>query len=197
MGLLEKSFSGDFALQNDFPLRPDDGSFLADVKRGSGVSVSACYHCEKCTSGCPVSYAMDLPPNLLIRHIQLGQRERVLASETIWVCASCITCSTRCPNDIDLAHVMDTLRRMSMKEGSVGLPRVQAFHEAFMKAIRTHGRVHEIEMIARYKLKTASFLEDMGLGREMFTRGRIRIVPERIRGRKEVRRVLDRSPSDE
>ncbi|MEJ2716328.1 MAG: 4Fe-4S dicluster domain-containing protein [Deltaproteobacteria bacterium] len=196
-GAAGEEFLGGLALPtDDFPLRPDDGSFLADVERGSGVPVSACYHCEKCTSGCPVSYAMDLPPNLLIRHIQLGQRARVLASETIWVCASCITCSTRCPNDIDLAHVMDTLRRMAMKEGSVSLPRVQAFHAAFMKAIRSHGRVHELEMIARYKLKTRSFLEDMDLGREMFTRGRLRLIPERIRGRKEVRRVLDRSPSD-
>jgi heterodisulfide reductase subunit C/quinone-modifying oxidoreductase subunit QmoC len=84
---------------------------------------------------------------------------------------------------------------MAMKEGSVSLPRVQAFHEAFMKAIRTHGRVHEIEMIARYKLKTGTFLEDMQLGREMFTRGRIRLIPERIRARKEVRRLLEQSPS--
>jgi heterodisulfide reductase subunit C len=183
-------------LLNAVPLRPDDGSFLAEVERLSGVPVSACFHCEKCTSGCPVSYAMDLPPNILIRHIQLGQREKVLTSETIWICASCITCSTRCPNDIDLAHVMDTLRRMSVKSGTVSIPRVKAFHEAFMKAIRTHGRVHEIELIARYKIKTMSFLEDMDLGREMFTRGRIRLIPERIRGLKEVRKMVERPSSE-
>jgi heterodisulfide reductase subunit C len=177
-------------------LRPDDGSFLAEVERLSGVPVSACFHCEKCTSGCPVSYAMDLPPNLLIRHIQLGQREKVLASETIWICASCITCSTRCPNDIDLAHAMDILRRMSMAQGTVSLPKVRAFHEAFMNAIRTNGRVHEIEMIARYKIKTKSFLEDMALGKEMFARGRIRLLPEKIRGRKEVREILSRPSSE-
>lgn len=173
------------------PLRPDDGSFLAEVERLSGVSVAACFHCQKCSSGCPVAYTMDLPPNILIRHIQLGQRQRVLESETIWVCASCITCSTRCPNDIDLAHVMDTLRRMSMREGTVSLPRVLAFHEAFMKAVRTHGRVHEVELIARYKLKTRTFLEEMNLGREMFSRGRIRLFPERIAGRKEVQEIVD------
>ena len=152
-------------LEKSTPLHPDDGSFLAEVEHRSGVAVSACFHCRKCSSGCPVAYTMDLPPNLLIRHIQLGQRQRVLESQTIWVCASCITCSTRCPNDIDLAHVMDTLRRMSVREGSVSLPRVLAFHEAFMKAIQTHGRVHEAELIARYKLKTRTFLEDMNLGR--------------------------------
>jgi heterodisulfide reductase subunit C len=183
-------------VEKTIPLRPDDGSFLAEVERLSGVPVSACFHCEKCTSGCPVSYAMELPPNLLIRHIQLGQRQQVLESETIWICASCITCSTRCPNDIDLAHVMDTLRRMSMDQGTVSLPKVRAFHQAFMNAIRTNGRVHEIEMIARYKIATKSFLEDMALGREMFARGRIRLLPEKIRGRREVREILNRPPSE-
>jgi len=183
-------------LEKTIPLRPDDGSFLREVEGLSGVAVSACFHCEKCTSGCPVSYAMDLPPNLLIRHIQLGQRYKVLSSKTIWVCASCITCSTRCPNDIDLAHVMDTLRRISMQNGLVGLPRVMVFHDAFMKAVRTHGRVHEIEMIGRYKIKSKTFFEELELGRELFARGRIRIIPERIRGLKEVREILDRPLSE-
>ncbi len=177
-------------------VRPDDGSFLAEVERLSGVPISACFHCGKCTIGCPVTFAMDLAPNILIRLIQLGQRERVLTSETIWVCASCITCSTRCPNDIDLAHAMDALRRMSMESGQVSLPQVRAFHEAFMKAIRTHGRVHEMELITRYKLNTMTLFEDMDLGKEMFMRGRIRMLPDRIKGRKEVRSILDRRSPD-
>jgi heterodisulfide reductase subunit C len=177
-------------------VRPDDGSFLEEVERLSGVPISACFHCGKCTTGCPVTFAMDFAPNMLIRLIQLGQRERVLASETIWVCASCVTCSTRCPNDIDLAHAMDALRRMSVESDSVSLPRVQAFHEAFMKAIRTHGRIHEIELITRYKLKTKTLFEDMELGWEMFKRGRIRMLPDGIKGRKEVRKILERQSVD-
>ncbi|MBM4328786.1 MAG: heterodisulfide reductase [Deltaproteobacteria bacterium] len=177
------------------PLRPDDGSFLAEVERLSEVPVSACFHCQKCANGCPVAYAMDIAPTVLIRLMQLGQRARVLQSETIWVCASCITCSTRCPNDIDLAHVMDTLRRMSIREGSVSLPHVRTFHEAFLNAIRTHGRVHELELVTRYKLKTMTFFEDMKLGQEMLLRGRMRFLPERIKGRKEVRDMLSPPPA--
>ena len=74
---------------------------------------------------------------------------------------------------------------------------MRAFHEAFIKAIRTHGRVHELEMISRYKIKTGTFFEDMELGREMLAKGRIRFIPERIPGRKEVRRILDRSSSED
>jgi heterodisulfide reductase subunit C/quinone-modifying oxidoreductase subunit QmoC len=71
-----------------------------------------------------------------------------------------------------------------------------AFHDAFMKAVRTHGRVHEIEMIGRYKIKSKTFFEELELGRELFARGRIRIIPERIRGLKEVREILDRPLSE-
>jgi hypothetical protein len=85
---------------------------------------------------------------------------------------------------------------MSIKQGTVSLPRVKAFHESFMKAIRTHGRVHEIELITRYKMKTMSLFEDLDLGREMFTRGRIRLIPERIRGRKDVRDIVDKPYSE-
>jgi hypothetical protein len=79
-----------------------------------------------------------------------------------------------------------------MERGTVSLARVKAFHESFMRAIRTHGRVHELEMIARYKVSTGTFFEDMDLGREMMGKGRIRFLPERIKGRKEVRAILDR-----
>ena len=83
-----------------------------------------------------------------------------------------------------------------MESGQVSMPRVRAFHEAFMKAIRTHGRVHEIELITRYKLNTMTLFEDMDLGKEMFLRGRIRMLPDRIKGRKEVRSMLDRRSPD-
>ena len=83
-----------------------------------------------------------------------------------------------------------------MKQGTVAVPRVKAFHEAFMNAIRSNGRVHEIEMIVRYKIKTGSFLEDMALGKEMFSRGRIRLLPEKTRDRQAVREILNRPASD-
>ena len=181
---------------NSAPLHPDGGAFLSEVECRSGVRISACFQCEKCTSGCPVAYAMDLQPNVLVRHVQLGQRDAVLGCETIWICASCITCSTRCPNDIDLAHVMDALRRLSMEEGAVSLPRVQAFHRSFMEALATHGRIHELELITRYKLRTQTYFEDARLGREMFLRGRINLLPERVRGLREVRGIVRRRDSD-
>lgn len=60
---------------------------------------------------------MDLLPNQVIRLVQLGQEERVLSSRTIWLCASCLTCDSRCPRGIDISRVMEALRVMILRRG--------------------------------------------------------------------------------
>ncbi len=55
---------------------------------------------------------MDILPHRLIRAVHLGLKDEVIKSRTIWTCASCETCSTRCPNGIDIAHVMDAARQI-------------------------------------------------------------------------------------
>jgi heterodisulfide reductase subunit C len=57
---------------------------------------------------------MDLLPNQVIRLAQLGI-EDVLTSQTIWTCASCLTCVSRCPKGIDLPRVMEAMRLIRMQ----------------------------------------------------------------------------------
>ncbi len=173
-------------------IRPDE-AFLAAVEARSGEPVSRCYQCRKCTNGCPVRFALDAMPNQVMRMIQLGLEDELLRSKTIWVCASCQTCTTRCPNDIDIAHVMDTLRQMSRASGvPAGEPDVARFHKAFLDSVRRHGRVSELEMIAFYKLAARDFFNvgDMKLAWEMFKRGKLKLLPENIRGKSEVREMF-------
>lgn len=96
------------------PVTAEPGSVKRQqIEQLSGEKISTCFQCEKCANGCPMTFAMDIAPNQVMHSIQLGLIDPVLKSDTIWVCASCETCSTRCPNDIDIAHVMDTLRQSS------------------------------------------------------------------------------------
>ncbi len=44
--------------------------FAQTIKRTSGLDINVCYQCKKCTSGCPVSYAMDYTPTQLIHAIR-------------------------------------------------------------------------------------------------------------------------------
>ena len=66
-----------------------DNSFATEVRKESGVQFNRCYQCLTCTLGCPLRFAMDIPPNEIVRLAQLGMKDDILNSSTIWVCASC------------------------------------------------------------------------------------------------------------
>jgi heterodisulfide reductase subunit C len=137
---------------------------------------------------------MDIMPNQVMRLITLGQKDEVLQSKTIWICASCQTCTTRCPNDIDIAHVMDGMRRLCRAEGyEPAEPAVPKFHDAFLAAIKSRGRMSELEMILRYKLKTMDLMSDIGLGVKMFLKGRMKLPGRSIKGLKEIKSMFKRS----
>jgi heterodisulfide reductase subunit C len=173
-------------------------AWVAELEAESGIKVSACYQCKKCSNGCPVVYAMDFQPNRLIRMIQLGLKEDVLKSATIWVCASCETCSTRCPNDIDIAALMDHLRQAAIREGKVEKEEnTPTFHQTFLSSIRRNGRVHELMMIGEYRLKTKDFLSDLRLGWEMFRRGRLKLFPAGVKSKGEIEEIFKRSEREE
>lgn len=90
------------------------GEFVTQVETISGESLLACNQCGKCSAGCPVAYSMDLMPNQVIRLAQLGIEE-ALDSQTIWTCAACLTCVSRCPKGIDLPRVMEAMRVIKME----------------------------------------------------------------------------------
>jgi heterodisulfide reductase subunit C len=165
------------------PVDQQENSFLAEVAQASGEKIQACYQCQKCSAGCPVAYAMDILPNQVLRHIQYGHREKVLSSKTVWLCASCYTCGTRCPNGIDIAKIMDALRQIALRSGfPPGEKDIPVFHSVFLDAIKSRGRIHELSLIFNLKLKTKEFLKDARLGWEMLRRGKLSIFPGMGRG---------------
>jgi heterodisulfide reductase subunit C len=171
------------------PVTPNS-EFRREFETLSGVNTSACFQCQKCSNGCPLTFGMDLAPHHVIRAVNLGLKDKVLNSDTIWVCASCETCTTRCPNDIDIAHVMDSLRQMSVKKGvKASLRQTPVFHSAFLASIRRFGRVHEASMALEYAARSEGLrgiLKQAGLGLELFRKGKIKIIPGRLRAGKEV-----------
>lgn len=180
-----------------------DKTFRDIVVGSVGEELFDCYQCYKCSAGCPVAFAMDLLPHQIIRSIIFNQKERVLSSKTIWLCASCETCTTRCPNEIDIAGVMDVLRQINRESGLASPePKVPAFHEAFLNSIRKRGKVHELTMIERYnrksgelkeKIKTGEWKNDVKLGMKLFIRGKLKLLPSRCGGFKEVRKLFEQA----
>jgi len=90
--------------------------FVAKVQELSGQNLLACYQCGKCSAGCPAVSQMDILPNQIIRYAQLGFKDELLKSKSIWVCASCMTCNARCPKGINIAEVIEALRQILLRK---------------------------------------------------------------------------------
>lgn len=101
------------------------------VERMSGQSLAACYQCGNCTGSCPVS-EMDLPPSQIIRFLQLGQDEKVMSANSMWVCVACLQCYSRCPKCINPSGILEALRRISLQRGQEPAP-VKALSSEFIK----------------------------------------------------------------
>jgi len=90
-----------------------------DVKKIKEIceqNLLSCYQCGKCSAGCPAADVMDLLPHQVVRLAQLGLIDEILESKTIWICASCITCTASCPRGVDLAKIMEALRQVVLRK---------------------------------------------------------------------------------
>jgi heterodisulfide reductase subunit C len=90
--------------------------FVSKVEELSGQNLLACYQCGKCSAGCPNVCEMDILPNQIIRYAQLGLKDELLGSKSIWVCASCMTCDVRCPKGINVAEVLEAIRTILLRQ---------------------------------------------------------------------------------
>jgi heterodisulfide reductase subunit C len=168
-----------------------DTQLMKQINVLSGQTIQLCYHCHKCTAGCPAAYQMEYGPDRLVRMIQLGQKDRVLSSQDPWLCASCETCSTRCPNEIDIARMMDALRMLSVAEGVAAASESVKFNRLFLGIMQRTGRMHEATIMGLHKLWTGNLFADLDIGIQMILKGKLPILPTRIKGRDHVKRIFE------
>ncbi len=160
------------------------GALAAEVKAANGVSPMNCYQCAKCSAGCPVAARGDLKPHELVRMVQTGQRGAALGSRFIWECTSCHTCVTRCPQQVDIPAMNDALRQMSIADGVAERDTaVPVFNAIFLDSVRKRGRVHELSLMASFKLRTRRLLADMDKAPAMFSKGKLSLFGVRVGGR--------------
>jgi heterodisulfide reductase subunit C len=159
-----------------------DFAFQAEVARESGQLLASCYQCGNCTAGCVYTQDYDFPVHQVLRLVQLGLRERALSCRAIWLCATCQACTTRCPNNIDVARVMDVLRHMARRAGHAPEPLVKTFADSFLASVAKHGRVFEAGLAAVFALKSGKPLQDASLGLPMLTRGKLSLTPHEPEG---------------
>ena len=185
--------SGEFDLAEHVLRR----EFLAQVASiPGGRRISRCLQCGTCTGSCPVSYAMDLSPREVIARFRAGDIGSLLESRTIWLCASCYACTTRCPAGIKVTDIMYALKRMTADRRL--RPRSFppfAMAEGFVTMVRVFGRNSEPWLLALYYLRTRfrGMLGNLPMATRLFLRGLLPIVPKRIKGLEDLRRILRRA----
>lgn len=168
-------------------------SLIEEVRQKSGQPIDLCYQCQKCASGCSMLRYSDYTPNQILRMLQMGMKEKALGSSMIWICTSCEICGARCPNGIKMAEVMDALKEIAIRENVIREKNIKIFNDVFLDTVQANGRVHDLAMMATYKLKTKDLFSDMDLGLKMFLKGKLPLLGHKVKARKHLKSIFRRS----
>jgi len=177
--------------------KPNLGFLKEILAIPGGEAVAACIQCGTCSGSCPTVRHMDSSPREIMALIRAGFRERVLASNTIWLCASCYSCYVHCPKEIRITDFFYKLKQIAMREGyrNREAKRIRVLARQFADTVRWLGRSNEPLLLAFYFLKTNIFdaLKLTGMGLSLLKSGRLPLIPKKIKGVGEVRAILKKA----
>jgi heterodisulfide reductase subunit B len=138
----------------------------------------------------------DLGPNQIMRAAQLGMEELIFESKSPWLCASCQTCTTRCPQGIDIAKVMDFIVIEATNSGiEPKVPQVALFQKVFLRNVDILGRAYELGLLAERNVRTGKLFQDIDLGIEMIKKRKVKFLPEFARRGRRKAPPVDPSPN--
>ncbi len=121
------------------------GETIAKIEEVSAENVYRCYQCAKCSAACPATDEMDMMPSQVIRYLQLGMVDKVLESNTPWICATCLQCMSTCPKGVDLSRIMEAIRMIQLRKGDKNEINIADFDEEYRK------RAPQIALISAYR----------------------------------------------
>lgn len=164
-----------------------------------GKKINDCLQCGTCSASCPTSSAMEYSPREIIAALRAGMLDRVLLSNTVWLCTSCYSCTVRCPAGIPFTDVMYELKRLGVKRGFYKPhDTTAAMARAFVNAVNRHGRNHEPELVRNYYLHTKplKILGQVPLAFRLWQRGRIALRAHNIRNLAGLRKMMSAIEED-
>ena len=160
-----------------------------------GEGVRWCMQCGMCSASCPNVSQMVYSPRKTIALIRAGRRHDVLTSNSMWVCASCYLCSVRCPQNVTITDLMHALERLAVRHGLQSGHATPAMYRAFIDSIKSNGRVHELEMMMKFYLKTnpLAALKMLPVGLRLLSHGRMSIKRTKIKGSEQLKTIVERA----
>jgi len=161
-----------------------DPTFLEEIKKmPGGDKILDCIQCGVCAGSCHARFAMDYSPMQILKMAHLGLKQEVLSSSTIWICASCYTCTSRCPRGLNIPAIMSGFKYMAMKNNvPAPIALKPKFHKAFAEVVGKYGRMHEPELKMKLIKKTSlgELLRNASLGIRMFRKGKLKLRPYKL-----------------
>lgn len=168
-----------------------DNRLRREIEQACGVDLDLCHECGKCSGGCPTAHHFDFTPRKIIQMVRLGAEEKLMNIDALSICISCHLCAERCPAGINIPEIIDCLRERALRGGvPPKRPRVELFNKLFIDEISRRGRVSEIFLIARYKLKTGDMWSDFRTGLRLFFKGKLKLFTPGVKGTGQVREIL-------
>ena len=166
------------------------------AKLAHGEKIYGCIQCGNCSSTCPLSPYMDYTPRKVIAMVKAGFRQEVLSNSTIWLCASCYSCTVECPKGIKITDIMYALKREAMLNKIY--PKrftIPAMSKAFFDTVKKDGRSNEVWLLMRYYMRTNIFksLGYVGIGLKLLRTGRLSIFEAKMKGKHEFQKMLEMS----
>ena len=153
-----------------------------------------CIQCGTCSGTCPLSVYMEHSPRQIMALVRADFKDEVLHSNSIWLCASCYSCTVECPREIHITDILYTLKQYAIREGAY--PKrfpIPILAKEFFAMVRSKGRITETLLVTRLFLKAnwravfSSWRQGLGLIRT----GRFVLRHERIERRAELTAMLD------
>jgi heterodisulfide reductase subunit C len=175
------------------------GTFLEEVIDATpgGERLVHCLQCGSCGGSCPSGAEMEHTPRGIFAMINAGEREAVLAANTMWACVSCYFCTTRCPQNIPITDIMYTLKRISIAEKRYHHTDAPALAKTFTDFVEKYGRSYEAGLATGYHLlkrwKPLELAKMGPMGIKIFTRGRMAILPTKIRQVDQLRAIIKKA----
>jgi heterodisulfide reductase subunit C len=175
------------------------GSFLQEVIDATpgGEQIVHCLQCGSCGGSCPSGADMQYTPRTLIAMINAGNRDAVLAANTMWACVSCYYCTTRCPQNIPITDLIYTLKRMAIAENRYHDTDAPALAKTFTGFVERYGRSYEAGLATGYhllkRMKPLELMKMAPMGMKIFARGRMAIKPAKIRNIEQLQAIINKS----
>lgn len=128
--------------------------------------------------------------NYCLYMVQRGEWEKVLQSNSLWLCTSCQICTSRCPRGVRPSDVIEAVKAIAIREGINNDS--TRFNQIFVELIEKRGILFEPELMQKYGGMPA-MLKQAKLGMKLALRGKLSPLPAKVKNPQKFSQALSKA----